>query len=43
MKGRAIEDPAACHVELAPGALHEHAATIFKPRMSVLQAHAIER
>ena len=43
MKSRAIEDSAACHAELAPGALYEHAATITKPRMSVLQAHAIER
>ena len=43
MKSCAVEDPAACHAELAPGALYEHAATITKPRMSVLQAHAIER
>ena len=43
MKGRAIEDPAACHAELAPGALYEHAATITKPRMSVLQADTTER
>jgi len=43
MKSRAIEDPAACHAELAPVALYEHAATVLKPSMSVLQAHANKR
>ena len=43
MKSCAVEDPAACHAELASSAPYEHAAATLKPSMSVLQAHAIQR